>query len=73
MRGVIVHGILLVVMLGFGYQTWTRDKTIRVNTGDVSIWDGSTGDLTAVEYGISSSVKMISISRIISAAMERSG
>ena len=49
MRGVIVHGVLLILMLGFGYQTWTRDKTVHVSTGDVSIWDMNVADLQAVE------------------------
>ena len=30
-RGPIVHGILLVAVLIFGYQTWTRDKTVGPN------------------------------------------
>jgi Domain of unknown function (DUF4340) len=50
MRGVIVHGILLIAMLGFAYQTWTRDKSTKVSTGDVAVWDLSVGDLIAVEY-----------------------
>ncbi|HTJ40729.1 MAG TPA: DUF4340 domain-containing protein, partial [Kofleriaceae bacterium] len=50
MKGVIIHAVLLAAMLGFSYQTWTRDKTIRASTGDVAVWDGSASDLTAVEF-----------------------
>jgi hypothetical protein len=49
MKGVIFHGVLLVLMLGFAYETWTRDKTIHVSTGDVAVWDQSAADLQAVE------------------------
>ena len=27
MRGALIHGVLLAVMLIYGYRTWTRDKT----------------------------------------------
>jgi hypothetical protein len=50
MKGVLVHGGLLVVMLAFGYQTWTRDKSVHVSTGDVSVWDMSAADLESVTY-----------------------
>ena len=49
MKGVITHGVLLAVMLAFAYQTWTRDKTVHVATGDVVVWDVAPGDLQAVE------------------------
>ncbi len=49
MKGVITHGVLLAVMLAFAYQTWTRDKTVHVATGDIVLWDVSPGDLQAVE------------------------
>jgi hypothetical protein len=50
MKGVLVHGGLLVVMLAFGYQTWTRDKSVHVSTGDVSVWDMTAADLESVTY-----------------------
>jgi len=50
MRGVIVHGALLVVMLIYGYRTWTRDKTVKPTTGSVVVWNRSAADLQKVEY-----------------------
>jgi len=50
MKGVIVHGVLLVLALTFGYQTWTREKTAKPTTGEVSLWDRNVSDLVAVEY-----------------------
>ena len=35
MKGVIVHATLLVVMLVYGYRTWTQDKTDHPVVGDV--------------------------------------
>lgn len=49
MKSAIAHGVLLAVMLGFAYHTWTKDKTAKPNTGEVSIWDMSSADLTAIE------------------------
>ncbi len=50
MKGIAIHGALLAVMLGVAYQTWTRDTTIRVSTGEVEIWDKKADDVTAVEF-----------------------
>ena len=35
MRGALIHGVLLAVMLVYGYRTWTRDKTVQPNVGNV--------------------------------------
>ena len=37
MRGALIHGVLLAVMLVYSYRTWTRDKTIRPDLGSVVI------------------------------------
>jgi hypothetical protein len=50
MKGIAIHGALLAVMLGVAYQTWTRDTTIRVSTGEVAIWDRAADDVTAVTF-----------------------
>jgi hypothetical protein len=52
MRGVIVHGALLFVALIFGYQTWTRDKTVAVKepTGTIKIFTKPFASLKAVSW-----------------------
>lgn len=50
MRGAIIHGVLLVVMLVYGYRTWTRDKTIEPNVGSVVLWDKTEADIKSIEY-----------------------
>ncbi|MCE9572434.1 MAG: DUF4340 domain-containing protein [Deltaproteobacteria bacterium] len=50
MKGIAIHGALLAVMLAVSYQTWTRDTTVRVSTGEVEIWDRKADDVTAVEF-----------------------
>lgn len=48
--GAIVHGVLLVAMLLFAYQTWTRDTTPKQTTGTVVLWNEKLGDLEAIVY-----------------------
>jgi len=50
MRGAIIHGVLLVVMLVYGYRTWTRDKTVEPNVGSVVLWDKAEADVKSIEY-----------------------
>jgi hypothetical protein len=50
MRGALVHGALLAVMLVYGYKTWTRDKTAEPTTGNVVLWDKTEADLVSIEY-----------------------
>jgi len=50
MRGAIIHGVLLVVMLVYGYRTWTRDKTVEPNVGSVVLWDKHDADIKSIEY-----------------------
>src|SRR6188472_1730475 len=50
MRGALIHGVLLAVMLVYGYRTWTRDKTVQPNVGDVVLWNKSEKDLVSIEY-----------------------
>nr|MBA3540973.1 hypothetical protein [Deltaproteobacteria bacterium] len=50
MKGAVIHGVLLAVMLVYGYRTWTRDKTVGPNLGSVVLWDRSEDDLVSIEY-----------------------
>ena len=50
MRGALIHGVLLAVMLVYGYRTWTRDKTVQPDRGAVVLWDKAEADLASVEY-----------------------
>jgi len=50
MRGAIVHGVLLVAMLLFAYQTWTRDTSVKPTTGNVVLWDEKATALTALVH-----------------------
>ena len=50
MRGALIHGILLAVMLIYGYRTWTRDKTVKPDRGSVVLWNKAEAELAAVEY-----------------------
>ncbi|MEO8845709.1 MAG: DUF4340 domain-containing protein [Kofleriaceae bacterium] len=50
MRGALIHGVLLAVMLVYGYRTWTRDKTSDTHTGTVVLWDKTEADLVSIEY-----------------------
>jgi hypothetical protein len=49
MRGALIHGVLLVVMLVYGYRTWTRDKTVKPDLGSVVLWDKTEADLVSIE------------------------
>src|SRR5262249_29228040 len=50
MRGALIHGVLLAVMLVYGYRTWTRDKSAEPTTGNVVLWEKTEGDLVSIEY-----------------------
>ena len=50
MRGALIHGVLLAVMLVYGYRTWTRDKTVEPTAGSVTLWDKPESDLVSIEY-----------------------
>ena len=50
MRGALIHGVLLAVMLVYGYRTWTRDKTVQPNVGSVVLWNKADTDLVSIEY-----------------------
>jgi Domain of unknown function (DUF4340) len=49
MRGALIHGILLAVMLVYGYRTWTRDKTAEPAAGSVTMWSKPETDLVSIE------------------------
>jgi len=50
MRGALIHGALLAVMLVYGYRTWTRDTSIQPDLGSVVLWDKTEADLVSVEF-----------------------
>jgi hypothetical protein len=50
MRGALIHGVLLVVMLVYGYRTWTRDKTVKPDIGSVVLWDKSEKDIVSIAF-----------------------
>ena len=50
MKSALIHGVLLAVMLIYGYRTWTRDKTVKPNIGDVVLWNKTDADLVSIEY-----------------------
>jgi hypothetical protein len=59
MKGALIHGILLAVMLVYGYRTWTRDKTVQPNVGSVVLWDKAEADVQSIEYrGLKKIVKL---------------
>ena len=56
MKGAIIHGVLLAVMLVYGYRTWTRDKTVGPDLGSVVLWDKADSDLVSIEWKSDSKV-----------------
>jgi hypothetical protein len=61
MKGALIHGALLVVMLVYGYRTWTRDKTVQPDFGAVVLWEKSESDLTSLE--LKSESKIVKLER----------
>ncbi|HVV81845.1 MAG TPA: DUF4340 domain-containing protein, partial [Kofleriaceae bacterium] len=49
MKGVIIHGGLLAVMLAYGYTTWTRDKSAKPTAGQVVMWTRPVADVKTIE------------------------
>ena len=50
MKAAIIHGALLLIMLVYGYRTWTREAAVSTDVGSISLWQKSVSDLTSVEY-----------------------
>ncbi len=50
MRAAIVHGALLLIMLVYGYRTWTRDKDVKKTVGTVVLWNKTDADFESIEY-----------------------
>ena len=46
----MVHGVLLVVALLVGYQTWTRDPTRSTAEDEVPVWRGSVDRVSSVTF-----------------------
>ena len=61
MKGAIIHGVLLAVMLVYGYRTWTRDKTVGPDLGSVVLWDKADADLVSIEW--KSDTKVVKLER----------
>lgn len=61
MRGALIHGILLAVMLVYGYRTWTRDKTVQPNVGNVVLWNKSEADIVSIQ--LTSPKKIVKLER----------
>jgi hypothetical protein len=50
-KGAIIHGVLLLVMLVYGYKVWTKEKsTETVTAGSIVLWNKPESDLVAIEY-----------------------
>jgi len=49
-RGPIIHGVLLVAMLIFAYQTWTREEKKEPKIGTVKVWGKEKGKLTTLLF-----------------------
>lgn len=50
MKGVIIHGALLGVMLIYGYRTWTKQDAAKPTTGEVVMWTRGESDLKTIEF-----------------------
>lgn len=49
MKGVIIHGALLGIMLIYGYRSWTRTEGARPTTGEVVLWTRPETDVKTIE------------------------
>jgi len=66
-KSAFVHGLLLLVMLGYGYRTWTTAPAApTVVAGKVVMWDAGVGELAKVEY--SAGKKSITLERRVDGA-----
>ena len=61
MKSAIIHGILLAVMLVYGYRTWTRENTAGPDIGTVVLWDKADADLVSIEF--KSETKLVKLER----------
>lgn len=50
MKGAIIHGTLLAIMLVYGYLSWTKEKPKKALIGEVVMWNRAEGDLKAIEF-----------------------
>lgn len=50
MKSAVIHGVLLAVMLVYGYRTWTRDKSVKPDLGQFELWTKDDSDLVAIEF-----------------------
>jgi hypothetical protein len=49
MKGALIHGVLLAVMLVYGYRTWTREAPTGQDLGAIVLWDKGEADLASIE------------------------
>ena len=50
MRGVKIHGVLLLVTLLWAFQTWTREVPTGADRERPLVWDRDTADVVAITY-----------------------
>jgi hypothetical protein len=50
MKGVLIHGALLGVMLVYGYKTWTKDEAAKPTGGEVVMWTRGEADVSKIEF-----------------------
>jgi hypothetical protein len=50
MKGVLIHGALLGVMLVYGYKTWTKDDAAKPAGGEVVMWTRPEADVAKIEF-----------------------
>ena len=49
-REPVIYAVLLLIALGFAYQTWAREDTTGKDRGSIVIWEAPTEAFTAVRY-----------------------
>jgi hypothetical protein len=50
MRLALIHAVLLVLAMGFAYQTWTRELRTPGAPGSILLWEARAEDVEAIRY-----------------------
>lgn len=50
MTGVRIHGVLLLIVLAWAFQTWTRERPTAAQRQRMLVWDRDTSSVTAIDY-----------------------